>query len=104
MFDERPPLRTPYEYRVLVAGCLLHALLVLALWLATFVGVHVPISGPTWLALAWLWVAWPIAIALRPGRSVRRVTLPTLAGAVILAPCVLVIYTFTVWAVQGFAP
>ena len=90
--------------RLLQGGCILHAAIVLSLWVATFPADLEVIPGKLWLALAWLWIVWPIAIALHPAFDFKQRVLPVVAGAALLAPCIPVIYTFTVWAIWGFAP
>ena len=95
----------PRTFRLLVALCIVHALIVLALWAATFLAGFKPLlPASVWVAFAWLWLAWPAAIMLHPSRSPLRVLLPALVGVVLLAPCAPTIFAFTVWWLIGFAP
>lgn len=73
-------------FRTLALLCMLHALVVVLLWLEqTFLGVLL-VSGKVWVTLAWLWLLWPIALALHPAASRRDVAIPTVVGLVLLAP------------------
>ena len=89
-------------YRVFACSCVIHALVVFAFWAAMFVANLDLMPGKVWLALAWLWLIWPAALLLHPGRSLRRIAWPVLIAVGLLVPCTPVIFTFTVWAVQGF--
>ena len=96
--------RADRQYKVFAALAIAHATLALSLWLvAIYADAHV-LPGRTWLALVWLWLLWPLTLALHPGRSLPRFVIPTLLGALFLAPCIPTAYTFTSWAVLGFAP
>ena len=79
-------------------------MVVLAVWVALFIADRNLVPVKIWLALFWLWFVWPAALLLSPGHSFRQAAMPIAVGAAILAPCVSVIYTFSVWAIQGFAP
>jgi hypothetical protein len=96
--------RSDGQYKILAGLAIAHAALVLLLWLGEFYAdVHI-LSGRIWLALVWLWLLWPLALALHPSRSLPRFAVPTVLGAVALAPCIPTAYAFTSWAVFGFAP
>lgn len=69
-------------------GCLavLHSAVILGLFLSRRSG------GPYWLdhlwvAIATLWLFWPIILALHPGRSTLRLVLPLVAAGILLVPC-----------------
>ena len=94
-----PPARL-----ILIAGCMLHAVLVLALWAQTIIADRPLIPGKAWLALAWLWLVWPALLAAYSPRNLRNVVVPILVGALIIVPCIPTVYTFTIWAIGGFAP
>ena len=95
--------RATMSYRIIAFSCVIHALAVLAFWTALFVVNLDLIPGNVWLALAWLWLIWPIVLALHPGRTLKRIAWPVLVAIGLLVPCVPVVFTFTLWAVQGFA-
>jgi uncharacterized membrane protein YGL010W len=97
-----PPLDR--QYKILGALAVAHAALVLLLWLAVFYAEIDVLSGRAWLALVWLWLLWPLALAFHPRRSLKRFVVPTIVGVAVLAPCIPTAYTFTSWAVFGFAP
>jgi hypothetical protein len=96
--------RLSVGYLALAAMGVIHALIVLAIWAATFLGHLDAISGKVWVGFAWLWLIWPVMLLLYPERTILRVIVPVTISAALLAPCVPVLFTFTVWAVQGFAP
>ena len=94
----------PSGFRALAAGAVMHAVVVLVLWLVEFVGdIHV-IPARWWLTVAWVWLVWPVLLVLHPGRTLKRVAVTLGIGAVLLLPCASTIFTFTVWAIEGFAP
>jgi hypothetical protein len=41
-----------------------------------------------WVGLATLWLLWPLVLALHPGRSALRVTLPIGISVAFLMPCI----------------
>jgi len=92
------------QYKILGTLAIAHAALVLLVWLAVFYAELDVLSGRIWLALVWLWLFWPLALAFHPRRSLQRFVVPTILGVVFLAPCIPTAYTFTAWAVFGFAP
>jgi uncharacterized membrane protein YoaT (DUF817 family) len=94
----------PKSFRALAVGAVTHAAVVLAFWLIEFVAhVHV-IPGRWWLTLALLWLIWPVLLALHPARTAMRVTVVLGIAVALLLPCASTIYTFSAWAIQGFAP
>jgi hypothetical protein len=103
--DAAPSLKPmPIGFRALTVGAVVHALVVLAFWAAEFIAdLHV-ISARWWLALAWLWLIWPVVLAFHPARTWKSVAIALGVGIALLLPCVSTIYTFTVWAIEGFAP
>ena len=96
----QPSLSIPARrsYGFLAGLCVAHALALLLIWLGD------SLSPRVWLFFSWLWLVWPPALALHPARSARRVMIPVLCGAALLAPCVPTIATFTAWSIGGFAP
>ena len=81
-----------------------HALAVLLVWMAVFKFDVDLVSARLWLAVAWLWVLWPLAFLLGPARFRLKLLAPFAVAIALLLPCVGTIHTFTVWAVSGFAP
>ena len=94
----------PAGFRTLAVSAVVHAAVVLAIWLAQFAGDLYVIPARWWLGLAWLWIVWPVLLVLHPARTTKRVLVPLAIGVVLLLPCASTIFTFTVWAVEGFAP
>lgn len=89
--------------RWLPALALLHALLVLAIWMAYFWLEAVLLPAATWAMLAWLWLAWPLVLALArasPGRSLAACGL----GVLLLVPAAPTVWFFTAVSINGFAP
>ena len=92
-------------YRALAAGCLFHALAVLAVWALILIGnAPIFISGQAWLIMAWLWLFWPLALCVPAPRSLRGIGVPVLIGIAMLVPCVPFVFAFTAWSIYGFAP
>src|SRR6185436_7886003 len=79
-------------YRVFAVSCVVHALAVSAFWAAMFVANLDLLPGKVWLALAWLWLVWPVALMLHPGRSLRRIAWRVFIAVGLLVPCTPVIY------------
>jgi len=95
---------TSATFRALGTACVVHALCVFGIWAAVF-WVHLDfVPGQLWLALAWLWFVWPVALSLHHDRSPVRVAVPVLLGVALLLPPAPIIFAFTVWFIQGFAP
>lgn len=93
-----------FGYRVVASVAVGHALVVFLLWLGVFFADVQLISGRVWLILVWLWLVWPILLALYPGRSRRGLAVPLLVGFALIAPCIPTAFVFTAWAIGGFAP
>ncbi len=94
------------KHRGIAIGALVHALLVLAWWCAAFCAdIDIPlITGRMWLAVAWAWLCWPIYALVRR-RHLSRLTFGAIAiGAAVLVPAIPTTYTFSAWAIGGFAP
>jgi hypothetical protein len=93
-----------FGIRLLALLSVSHAALVLVIWWGMSNADFLPLSGRAWLILAWLWLAWPLILGLHQARSPLLVLIPSVVGALLLAPCVPTIFAFTIWAVRGFAP
>lgn len=91
-------------FRTLAVVAIVHALLVALLWVGEFYFDVTVLPARVWLVLAWSWLIWPVALLLHPDRSPLRVFVPCLIGIALLAPCLSTVWTFTVWAIGGFAP
>jgi len=91
-------------YRTLAAISIVHAVLILLLWVGMFKFDFDAVPGRAWLILFLLWLIWPLVLLLHPERSAVRVLVPCLVGIALLAPCLSTAWTFTVWAIGGFAP
>ena len=63
----------------------MHSIVVLLLWL---VGVRIGLSGRVWVAITWLWLVWPVLLAILPGRSLRLFLVPVIISLVVLAVCI----------------
>jgi hypothetical protein len=94
----------PQPYRALSVAAVVHALVVLLLWLGVFYAHWDLIPGRWWLLLMWLWLIWPVLLTLHPARTLRRVAVPAALGAALLGPCLPTAYAFTTWVIGGFAP
>ena len=91
-------------YRALATAAIVHALLVVLLWVGQFYFDVSILPGRVWLVLAWSWLIWPVVLLLHPDRSPMRVFMPCLVGLALLAPCLSTVWSFTAWAFGGFAP
>jgi hypothetical protein len=78
-----------------------HSIIVLVLW---FVAVRIGLSGRVWLAIGWLWLIWPVLLAILPGRSLRLFLVPVIISLLVLAACIPALLAMTAWAIGGFAP
>jgi hypothetical protein len=92
------------SYRTLAAIVIAHASLVFLLWAAAFYFNFAVVSARVWLVFSWLWLIWPLVLLAHPSRSASRVLMPSFIGLGLLAPCLSTIWSFTVWAIAGFAP
>ena len=99
-----PALLFGTSFRKFALACIGHALIVFALWAAMFWANAEFVPVRPWLVLAWLWLAWPVVLALHPERSFLRVIVPVAIGLVAFAPCATTVFAFTVWLTRGFAP
>lgn len=91
------------SFQVMALLCVAHALIVLLLWIAQSFGHMALLRGQVWLALAWLWLAWPLLLVLHPASSPRRIFVPVFIGVVLIAPCMATIFLFSAWALDGSA-
>ena len=92
-------------HRVLASLTVGHSMGVLAIWLlADRAGRSLVVRPSVWVMFAWLWLAWPIVLAVHPGRSMARVVVPVGVSALLLAPCIEMVLMFTSWIFKGFAP
>lgn len=92
------------RYRVFMCACVIHALLVFALWAGMFLFDVRLMSGRVWLVLGWSWLVWPALLVFNRGRSFRRVAIPLAISLAALAPCALTLIMLTGWSIFGFAP
>lgn len=89
------------SFQVLALLCVAHALIVLLLWIGQSFANFSLVSGQIWLALAWLWLVWPLLLVLHPAASPRRIFIPVFTGVVLLAPCMATIFLFSAWALDS---
>lgn len=89
---------------ILCALAAIHALLVLLVWIATFVYDAPMINARVWLVVAWLWVVWIFVLAPRLRQDAKLVIATAVVCAVLYVPSASTIYSFTIWAINGFAP
>ena len=88
----------------IAVGMIVHALAILAVWIVTFRFDIELMPARVWLAGAWAWLFWPLAMVLNPARFRMALLVPLGVALVLLWPCLGTIYTFTVWSITGFAP
>jgi hypothetical protein len=91
-------------YRLLAAMAIAHAFVALLIWLGVCMANTQFMPARAWSVLVWLWLVWPLVLALHPARSLKRFAVPLLVGLALLAPCIPVAFMFTAWAIGGFAP
>lgn len=89
------------SFQIMALLCVGHALMVLLLWAVQSFGNMALLAGQVWLVLAWLWLVWPLSLALHPAASPRRIFVPVFIGVVLMAPCMATIFLFTAWALDG---
>jgi len=94
----------PYQFRAQAAAAIVHALIVLLLWLGDFYADLDLIPGRWWLLLFWAWPVWPILLVLHPVRTFKRAAWPVAIGVALLVPCFPTAFALTVWTLGGFAP
>ncbi len=90
-------------FQLMALLCVAQALVVLLLWIGQSFGHLTLLPGQIWLALAWLWLVWPLLLTLHPAGSPRRIFVPVFIGVVLIAPCMATIFLFTAWALDGSA-
>ena len=95
-----PPSST---YRVLAVVAVFHAALIVLIWLGAFYFDLAVVSSRAWMVFSWLWLIWPLVLLLHPDRSPLRILVPCLIGIAMLAPCLSTLWSFTIWAIGGFA-
>jgi hypothetical protein len=88
-------------FQLLALLCVAHALIVLLSWIGQSFADLSLLSGQIWLALAWLWLIWPLLLVLHPAGSPRRIFVPVFIGVVLIAPCMATIFLFTAWALDS---
>lgn len=93
-----------HQFRALAGGAIMHALIVLLVWLSVFYFDLDLVSGQWWLLLFWSWPVWSLLLILHPVRSFKRVAVPVSIGIALLVPCIPTAFAFTVWTLGGFAP
>jgi hypothetical protein len=91
------------SFEVMALLCVAHALIVLSLWIVHSFANMSLLPGQVWLALAWLWLVWPLLLVLHPAGTPRRIFVPVFIGVVLIAPCMATIFLFTAWALDGSA-
>ena len=89
------------SFEIIALLCVAHALTVLLMWAVQSFGNMALVAGQIWLALAWLWLVWPLLLVLHPAGSARRIFVPVFIGVVLLAPCMATIFLFTAWAMDS---
>ncbi len=91
------------SFQIMALLCVAQALIVLLLWIAQSFGHITLLPAQVWLALAWLWLVWPVLLTLHPAGSPRRIFVPLFIGVVLIAPCMATIFLFTAWTLDGSA-
>lgn len=89
---------------ILCALAATHALLILLAWLAAFVFDTPVTNARVWLVVAWLWIVWIFALAPRFKRDGKLIIGTAVICAAFFWPTASTIYSFTIWAINGFAP
>ena len=89
---------------LMIGACLLHAILITALWVFVF-GFDVEIiSGKLWAGMALIWLLWLVVGALSPSMYRRKWMITFIASILILVPTLPTLYAFVVWTIEGFSP
>jgi hypothetical protein len=88
----------------LALGCLAHAIAVTAEWILEFVLDLDLVPGKIWLIAALLWPLWVVPFLLSSPTMTKRWVLFGGTGLLILTPTLSTIYTYSAWAIGGFAP
>jgi hypothetical protein len=76
---------------------------ILLLWVGSFHFDRSLVPGRAWFVFAVLWLIWPVALSLRPTRSLFRVLVPSALGLAMIAPYVPTLWSFAMWSIGGFA-
>jgi hypothetical protein len=88
----------------LIAGCLLHAILITVEWLLEFKLDLDFLPGKIWLGFALPWPLWFIGAFASPRPMRKKWVVAAAFGVLILTPTISTIYTYIGWAIGGFAP
>lgn len=100
-----PSTATPrwsvFSFRVIATLTVVHAFLVLVLWVSHSNTDLSMMSGQAWTLLAWVWLIWPCAMLLHPAGSLSRAFLPLFLSVLLLAPCAATVFLFTAWALEA---
>lgn len=89
---------------ILCAIAAIHALLILLAWLAAFVFDAPVINARVWLAVAWLWLVWIFVLVPRLKQDSKLIIGTIVICVALFVPTASTIYSFTMWAIDGFAP
>jgi hypothetical protein len=85
-------------------ACIVHAVIVCADWVLTFQFNLDILPGKIWLVLALAWFAWPFVLLLARREDRTQWGVAVGVGMLVLVPTIPTLYTFLVWAIEGFAP
>ena len=88
----------------LIGACLSHAILVTALWVLVFEFDVEIIPAKIWAMIALMWPLWLVVAAISRSRKPKQWIAAIIASSLVLAPSVPTLYTFVIWAIEGFAP
>lgn len=99
-----PAKRESLRPDLMIGACLLHAILITALWVLVF-GFDVEVvPGKFWGGMALIWLLWVAVGTLSPSTYRRKWMITFIASIVILAPTLPTLYAFVVWTIEGFSP
>ena len=77
------------KHRRLGALCVAHAVLILGMLLLILAyRDNSAWANNLWVGITVLWILWPMALILAPGRSIRRVVIPILLSACFILICI----------------
>jgi len=85
-------------------GCLLHAILILGIWVLVFKFNLDVMPGKVWMGLALVWFVWLVVAVMSKRENRMRWVFVIAIGVLLLSPTISTLYTFTVWSIEGFAP
>lgn len=102
--DPKRTLSYMANNKVIAISAVAHAALVTADWMAMLYWGSPFISARLWFVVGWLWLVWPVLLFVTKARSSRVAIAGVVLGAVTMLPSIPVIYSFTAWSIQGFAP